>query len=907
MRRAGLTPARPQALFDDATVCKGDTSGDQRVCWKAANGTSWSSMNPWLLGYWNPYEECDVDFTAQTQAPVEYIDASCAPAVCPLGGPYFTNMPFSQQCQNRLNQRVLQPGVPQIDVFGNYLPYNLCHHRLVEDPEGCLHDQGLLGGFDGLPVGAGPGSRPMTADTPYAGARYVVSDDMYTPSEWEIPADFQGGLFAGTNPLWAGAEAAYGFLRVPPAELGVHRVGLRITRPPNSTYARLDVYKLPLATAAGEAGLDLDSPLLASRPVGEWVPGLLDAIRADARANEARRGFDAGNATSASCPLRRFAFHSSERTGFAPSMPSPLRARHLFGNITGRALAHPTMTQSTDGALLGPYRTVNGFCFCPVVAGVPQANCQVRIGSSLDPTGCSLTQTAQALLGGAPGTSYVFEPFTTNQRRKPCQMQLDWPRIPLPLRDGSAGAADFRLASDPASQRCHVLDRLRPFQYRYASAPEFPSPGPASHAGGVCQTRRVVRLPASVPDALGAGRCIRDALEADRALVRCAGVEGATPLPRLTRAAPRDTAAKAAKGRRTRCAACAPPPRFQTQGGAPMSPPESSFGRPFRLSAERAMAKDLRDAVCAGDAACPLLNRSAWRAGEFMRNLLTRPASLFRLNATAAGRRTAPAPPDDAPRWTDHGWVYCPDRPSLRTGEGCLGSIPRDVWQRSKTTVCPHMVRALSANGSQGGKGATPFFDIDRYTQAVNLAYQRAVALVERANCIAAGNFSCLPTPWAYHPASFEPSNQEWVYKTVLDYYRLVGPAACPLTPDEAGIAAINQLFLQSCPANAMRFFENILGIVRLVGTDLAYILSTLGSMAFKMATLLFAGLDGGLRSSIRVAQQQVAEDWQWVKHEARSMLAGVQALLIDMLFTSGQIGAQLLHFLTSVCGFVNQ
>lgn len=91
-------------------------------------------------------------------------------------------------------QRVLTPNVPQIDIFGDDLSYNLCHHRLSEDQIGCLHDQGLLGGFDGLPVASGDGSVPMNADTKYENARYTVSPDMYTPSFWEIPEDFYGGL-----------------------------------------------------------------------------------------------------------------------------------------------------------------------------------------------------------------------------------------------------------------------------------------------------------------------------------------------------------------------------------------------------------------------------------------------------------------------------------------------------------------------------------------------------------------------------------------------------------------------------------------------------------------------------------------------------------------------------------------
>lgn len=138
--------------------------------------------------------DCDVDFVGQTQTPVETIDASCSDVVCPPGSAYFKNMPFQGTCLAQSRQRVTTPGVPQIDILGNYLPYNLCHHRLEEDQIGCMQNQGLLGGYDGLPVGAGQGSRFMTADTPYAGAGYRTSPDMYTPSSWEIPDDFMGGL-----------------------------------------------------------------------------------------------------------------------------------------------------------------------------------------------------------------------------------------------------------------------------------------------------------------------------------------------------------------------------------------------------------------------------------------------------------------------------------------------------------------------------------------------------------------------------------------------------------------------------------------------------------------------------------------------------------------------------------------
>ena len=695
---------------------------------------------------------------------------------------------------------------------------------------------------------------------------------------------------------------------MPPAELGIHRIGLQITRDANSSLAKLDVYKLPLGVDGD--GLDLDSPTMASLPVQDWVPTLLASIHADSDMNLLREGSYnryVGSNPSPSCPLRRYAFYSSNRPQFAPSMPSPQRANHLFGNITGRAFAHPTMNHLTTGEFLGQYTTVNGFCFCPVVQGIEQAHCKTRIGASADQ--CSLTQTVQALTGQGVITSMVFPPRTSLQQDLTCTMPLDWPKLPIALRDGSPGPSsdeDFKLASDQAYRKCHVLDRLNAFQYQYQSVPEFPSPGPHSYLDGVCQTRRATQLLPETRAALAGKRCVRDALESGQAYLRCAGQSGRMGVPRPAQQFPPTMVNNSLRVRRTRCDACSPPPRFVTSAGAGM-PPESSFGRPFRLSAERMMAKDLRDAVCGGSQDCPILNRSAWRAGEFMANFLFRPASLFVGTSPDPPARQASPGLDDSARWTDHGWVYCPDRQSLRTGKGCLGSMPRDVWQSSKTSACPHMVRSLSSNGSHGGMTPTPFFNIDRYTEAVNVAYANAIALVSKANCIAAGNFSCLPRPWVYHPSSFVPSNQEWAYKSVLDYYRLVSATACPMTDAEKNLTTYNQRFMQGCPANTMRFFVDVLAIVRLVATDLAYIFTTFVSMGVKFVTLLFSGADTGLRNSISVAQQEIAADWLWIKKEARSMLAGINQLLLDMVFTTGEIGKMLLGFLTDVCGFVNQ
>ena len=87
---------------------------------------------------------------------------------------------------------------------------------------GCLHDQTLLGGYDGMPVTA-QGVNTMIQDTPYDGLSYSTSKDMYTASSWEIPDDFRKSPSQGTNPLWQGDGAPFGYLRVDENDIGTHR------------------------------------------------------------------------------------------------------------------------------------------------------------------------------------------------------------------------------------------------------------------------------------------------------------------------------------------------------------------------------------------------------------------------------------------------------------------------------------------------------------------------------------------------------------------------------------------------------------------------------------------------------------------------------------------------------------
>jgi hypothetical protein len=80
-------------------------------------------------------------------------------------------------------------------------------------------------------------------------------------------------------------------------------------------------------------------------------------------AEQASRGGSAWD-----CPVRRVAYYGASiaETVFAPAIPSPGRARRLFGGVTGNLSTHPTQSVQRDGSGLGNYTTSNGFCYCPV-------------------------------------------------------------------------------------------------------------------------------------------------------------------------------------------------------------------------------------------------------------------------------------------------------------------------------------------------------------------------------------------------------------------------------------------------------------------------------------------------------------------------------------------------------------
>lgn len=882
------------ALFDDETVCKGEPA--EHVCRRRANDTRFQTLNPWLLGHFNPYEVCDVDFTSAGQGSREYISAFCLEqgnALCPS---FRALSPAG--CLDKNRRLVQQVGVPRAAAGAQYNDYNLCHHAVEEDDDGCMHNQGLLGGYDGLPVAApADSSFSMIYGTKYDGREtYTVARNLYEESEWSIPDDYANGPYAGTNPLWQGDPAPYGYLRVDEDEIGGHRIGLAIVRVDNGTFSTMRVEKLGLAL--DEDQRFLDEAGVASRPTAEWVPGLRGAM---AREDAAVRGlYGVGldvRDLGASCPLQRWAFYSGGFAGFSPAIPAAKRARHLFHRVHGGLHAHPVMRTGAPGRFLGQYRSANGFCACPVLADIPQVQCRVAVADSASP--CSLRRTIATLLAKDPAAfteSTVFPALNNEKATRRCEMMLDWPRVDGQLRDNSTVLGQWARASGPSERTCHILDRFRPFRYRYAAAGALAPSGRNTVRDGACATARVVSLPPTGP---AFARCLRVGLDGDAATFACNTTAETFTLPRRGRLGLPALLARRAR-RRTLCGQCAPPPAFRSQEGRPL-PPESSFGRLHRASPERLLAKDLRDAVCPAAGPCPLLNASGWRPGEFMRNYMLHPERLFLNRSAPAPSPANQIPPLDAD-WTGRPWVYCPTAGALRTGEGCRGTMTRAAWTAGRATLCPNMVRSYSAlNGSADPMARTPFCAIDNTTDRVCKAVATARQLVVQANCIARGDEACMPSPFVYHPASYEPSNNAWVHDSVKAFYARADPAACPASTQTDGqLAAFARAYQRSCPANGVNVFVGVLQAVRTVATDVALLLTTMISMAFNTLQLF-------VTTGREQARAQIGKNWAYIRSKARASLDAMGDVLVNALLNSGEAGARIMDFLRQSCDGLNR
>ena len=866
----------------DPSVCQANNMPhSQRLCAYTASGRvmSAASVSPWLSGDWNPYDQCDVDQTGPDNGYTETINVQCYfDQFCPpnkgFDTDYYNSMPYKQACLNKQGEKTVKINV---DASSSY---NLCRLKLLEDSV-CAHDQGMLGGTDGMPM-----------------EEYAINGNLYTLHNFtDFPAG-DGDPFG--NVLLRGAGANYGFVRMPGAHIGGHHLAMLIA---NST---MRVFRMPLKTVPDNARMRQWD----TEDVQAWLPGWVGAMASDDNAY-LRAVRDAEGQLAWDCPLRRRAFYGGGVPEFPPSLPSARRSQRTFGDMSGGRFAHPMQERGDASAAFGYYETANGFCFCPVSTGVAPGLCSV-LTSNLQHN-CSLYKTVRAMRGKEWGWSHTFTPMSPQNEPSPCTMQLDWPFAPGTLRDGGTidtstpGSAAYRAwqnASDTGAQRCHVLDRTQPFAYVFKSANELLRAGFTTLDRGACHTGRV-QTAARGQDSR---RCVRVEKGDSAARLLCTD-NSATTVPRGASKTVAESLSSA-RFQRRRCSQCSPPPVFKTKQGAPL-PPESSFGVPYRRSVERALASDLRQALCQGGSAClSQLNRTAWLPGNFLRAYLETPASLFASGGTFASglynASFAAAPPvnDDA-LWA-RPWAYCPSAEALRTGANCTGSIPKAQWRADRVHTCHSTITAALKNGADP-MAKTNICSLDGRLDTLCQAMRTAQGLIASANCLASGSDKCALQEFVYTPATWETTNQAFVHQTVEEFYKRTdgcASAADCICPTDAALAAFranNSYALAQCPAVSVMVMQEVLKGVRSLVQPICEAASRLLSMVINLMLTLSPSSDMSESS-----MGQALLDWAEFKRLLSGTGSIVSDLFFDLMFNSGRLGTWLRKTLLDTCGYVN-
>ena len=855
-----------RTLFDNTARCGIGEKMENRVCLVSTQGGAGTSARPWvpwMSGQWNPYEGCDVRMMELTQGYQEEIwpyDPSVCPDCSGVTGAFRTGYLYDSTPSCDSKQHTYSK---LVDVEST-APTNLCYVTMQNTDSVCMNAQGMVGGGRGQSVLNHPTVPHLYGTTNVTG--------------WPVP----GGIYPRGSPVFGGADEAgdFGILSIPGDELGAAAIGLSV-EPVQGSVPYLRVARVPLQPQAGfMTSWD-------SNDVSEWVQALQPSFEAEDAlhaAEQASRGSGAWD-----CPVRRMAFYgaSMSDSDFAPAVPSPGRARRLFGQLTGNLSAHPTQALRRDGSALGEYLTSNGFCYCPSGTQSPQTQCLIPVTDRSH--NCSLYKTIQALQGQWV-QSYVFPPQSAGGLPTPCQMQLDWPYLDGVLRDGTGITGDFSDASDPVGRRCHLLDRLRPFQYRYKSAgPPVAVPGTSTLSqGGACHSGRAAKLTPNATAKLVTTRCVKQSETASAISVSCE--DGSSFLLDKEQSAPLDSMVQAAKAARTKCSQCSPPPAFVNSKRNPI-PPESSFGIPFRFSASRAVAADLQGAVCASLPNCSdVLNPAAWTAESFMRTLLLSPADLF-LGATPP---PPPAPASQA-QWPDGEWVFCNSTEALRQG-ACQGVIREADWRGDRFRACYNKINDLTLD-TPDVMSTVDVCLMDSNLNELCTAVSQAQTLVREANCIASGSPACALKPFLYQPAAWDVSNREFVHGTVTAFYRRVAQDSCPSV--SAAIQANNEAVLNRCAATPVTAVYLALQACRDIVDALALVL-------FYASSILIDGLLLAFSSNRAALEAQIVYYWNCIIRVVEGLLSVLSNILFDMLFHMGSMGQRIYAFLLRTCGMIN-
>jgi hypothetical protein len=912
------------------------------------NGTGRDIINPWVGGDFNPFELCDTvtDGVAASSTSIvqELISASCNEMICPRGEGDYWKMQPNKNCQNSAS-RPLHATVPKrVTTYqpvvgfseqmvasqectsrvgvcpkeGAWYDNNMCAHKPIL-PTVCNHPQGMLGGHSGTPVDSS-----------------LYSDS--TP-KYETLLETGVGLFLqGGNAIYAHkaklGTSLHGILKQSLDDIGGHHLVLVLEQNrDDSDRPHMFVEKTPLAY---ERDMDLsrnDRVVLAeeqlltmsvkSLPTGDWLADLAAVMRSEQVIADRLYPIDTKVVSHKwSCPLRRLAFWSKvvDNEIFSPLVPSPVRSARLFGNnlnMNFKTRSHPTMTFSSASDRMSDVYTSNGFCFC--VDSVLKC-------AQTESKDCGIKQTIRSLHDHHTRPVRTIRPISTPT----CVDQLDWPYERGTLRDGTvmhARNSDSKRMSEN-KRTCDVTDRLPPFWYRYQSnATIVPSPNTSLHKEGSCH---MGTAPHTNTYSYQNGVCRKVNETRTNVTVIC-HVAGETE-PKIiimdkTLSKPPQWAIESMEKKRKTCNSCPPLPKWEDQGGDALPRgAEVSYGIPFRWSASRLLAADVKFWLCGKhhndtDACRESMNEAAWGLESFIDHFTNDAGRLFRNPANSSrpllhDATSMPDKYDDTRMWNgpNAAWVACSQQPDGK----CFGGISKAEWLSPKRgDRCVEEFTKMVEEGFVN-ESTVPLDICTLSSDLSNLCdkLKEALNLVVTGNCIAAEGDTCQPSEWVYTPSMYSMSNQQFVRSTVIDFYETYGAydssvlkkgdtvngeLVCPLDDEDQNIRWRNGNLSVSCSSKQLERLKDAIKIARRVVHYLVEAAYIQMQIIFTLFRLIMPGIGDNA--------QIMRELEFWFKRYLRLVLESITAmadLLFRMLTDTGGLGTVMKALVNALCLFVN-
>jgi hypothetical protein len=257
--------------------------------------------------------------------------------------------------------------------------------------------------------------------------------------------------------------------------------------------------------------------------------------------------------------------------------------------------------------------------------------------------------------------------------------------------------------------------------------------------------------------------------------------------------------------RRQPCSACAKQrvdsvlTRFVTEETVHVMQ-QLSLGQQVRLSTARLLAAHLHHAVCNASATCPQLEAalaSECTDGACLHHSTFLP-SLLKQGHAAPETKATGLVASDAQSASDalwaRSWVWCPNGGTQDRFGQCSGSVNKETWldpqQRARACVA-QIPRSSSSSVS------VHFCLLHAKTQQLCESMFRWRKEAEDIICKASG--SCDTTDFFYSPTLFDLREQQFVFDSVLDYYRSETGRTCALAEDASEQKAANYVNMERC------------------------------------------------------------------------------------------------------------